>query len=62
MELSDIDIQKYSAHRTRSVASSKPKTMGTSLKNIIKCAGWKSEKTFAEHCEKQIEEKLDICI
>ena len=62
MELSDIDIQKYSTHRTRSVASSKPKTMGTSLKNIIKCAGWKSEKTFAQHCEKQIEEELGICI
>ena len=36
--------------------------MGTSLKNIIKYAGWKSEKTFAQHCEKQIEEELGICI
>ena len=59
MELSDIDIQKYSTHSTRSAASTTAKSMGTSLKNI-KCAGWKSEKTFAQHYDKQIEEELDI--
>ena len=61
MELSGIDIQTYSTHSTRSAASSKAKSMGTSLKNIIKYAGWKSEKIFAQHYDKQIEEKLDIC-
>ena len=55
MELSGIDIQTYSTHSTRSAASSKAKFMGTSLKNI-KYAGWKSEKTFAQHYDKQIEE------
>ena len=48
MKLSDIDIQKYSTHSTRSAVSTTAKSMGTSLKNI-KCAGWKSEKTFAQH-------------
>ena len=42
-------IQKYSTHSTRSVASSKAKSMEMSLKNILKCAGWKSEKTFTKH-------------
>ena len=49
MELSGVDIQKYSTHFTRSAASSNAKSMGTSLKNIIRCAGWKSEKTFPQH-------------
>ena len=39
MELSGIDIQTHSTHSTRSAASSKAKSMGTSLKNIIKYAG-----------------------
>ena len=34
--------------------------MGISLKRIIKCAGWKSEKTFAQHYDKGIEEELKI--
>ena len=59
MELSGIDIQKYYTHSTRSAASSKVKSMGMSLKNV-KCAGWKSVKTFAQHYDKQIEEELDI--
>ena len=60
MELSGIDVQKYFTHSTSSAASSKAKSMEMSLKNIIKCAGWKSEKTFAHHYDKQIEEELDI--
>ena len=59
IELSGIDIQKYSTHSTRSAASSKAKSMGTLLKNI-KCAGWKSEKIFAQHYDKHIEEELDF--
>ena len=51
MQLSGIDIQKYSTLSTRSAASSKAKSMGTSLKNI-KYAGWKSEKTFAQYYDK----------
>ena len=57
MELSGIDIQKYSTHSTRSAVSSKSKCMGMLLKNIARL---KSEKTFAQHCDKQIEEELDI--
>ena len=60
MELSCIDIQKYSTHSIRSAASSKAKSMGMLLKCIMKCTGWKSEKTFAQHYDKQIEEELDI--
>ena len=39
MELSGIDIKKYSTHSTKSATSSKPKSMGASLKSIIKYAG-----------------------
>ena len=47
MELSAIDIQKYSAHSTRSTAPLKSKFMGMSLKIITQYTGWKSEKTLA---------------
>ena len=47
MESTGIDIQKFSTHSTRSAAPSKTKSMRTSLKNIIECAGLKSEKAFA---------------
>ena len=60
MELSGTDIQKYSTHSTSSAASSKAKSMETSLRNIIKCAGRKSAKIFAQDYDKQIEEELDI--
>ena len=60
MELCGIDIKKYSTHSDRSAASSKTKSMGMSLKHIIKCTGWKSQKTFAQHYDKQIGEELDI--
>ena len=53
MKLSGIDVQKYSTHSARSAASSKAKSMAMSLKNI-KYAGWKSEKTFAQHYDKHI--------
>ena len=57
MELSGIDIQKYSNQFTRSAASSKAKYMGIFLKNIIKCAG----KQIDKHYDEQIEEEPDIC-
>ena len=49
MELSGKKKKKYSTHSTRSAASSKAKSMEMSLKNILKCEGWKSEKTFTKH-------------
>ena len=60
LELSGIDIKKYCTHSTKSATSSKPKSMGTSLKIIIEYAEWKSEKTFAHYYDKKIEEGLDI--
>ena len=60
MELSGIGIQKYSTHSTRSAVSSESKSMRMSLKNIFRCAEWTSEKTFAQHCDKEIEGELDI--
>ena len=60
MELRGIDIKKGFTHSARSAASSKEKSVETSLKNIIKCAGRTSEKTFAQYYNKQIKEELDI--
>ena len=59
MELSGIDIQKYSTHSTRSAATSKAKSVAMLLKTLQN-VGWKSEKTFAQHYNKQIEGELDI--
>ena len=57
MKLSGIAIQKYFTHSTRSAASSEANSLGVLLKNI-KFARWKSDKTLAQHYEKQTEEKL----
>ena len=54
MELIRIDIQTYFTHSTRSAALSKAKSTRMLLKNIIKYAGWKSEKTLARHYDKPV--------
>ena len=63
MRLSGIDVQKNYTHSTRSVVSSKAKSIVfivMLLKNIIKCVGWKSEKRLFQHYDKQVEKVLDI--
>lgn len=55
MSLSGIDISKYKSHRIRGVAASKASSCGLPIKDIMKVAGWVSDKTFAEFYNKPVE-------
>ena len=54
---SGISIHSYTSHSFRAAASSYAKFRGSSLSPTIQSAGWKSERTFAEFYEKQVEEE-----
>lgn len=43
-----IDINKFSAHSTRSASVSAAKTMNISVKTILDTAGWASSEAFAK--------------
>ena len=55
-----ISIHSYTSHSSRAAASSYAKSHGVSLSTIIQSAGWKSERTFAQFYEKQIEEEVEF--
>ena len=57
---SGISIHSYTSHSSKAAASSYAKSCGASLSTIIKSAGWKSESTFAQFYEKQIEEEVEF--
>ena len=59
MKNSGIDVDKYKTHSARGAVTSKAKQSGIPLQEILKVAGWASDKTFAQfydkplHCETQ---------
>ena len=56
-----VDMSKYSTHSCRSAASSsKANSSCVPLKTILDSAGWASEKTFARHYNKPIDEEAFI--
>lgn len=55
LSLSGIDISKYKSHSIRGVAASKAISCGLPIKDIMKVAGWASDKTFAEFYNKPVE-------
>ena len=57
---SGISIHSYTSHLSRAAASSYAKSCGASLSTIIQSAGWKSERTFAQFYEKQIQEEVEF--
>ena len=57
---SSINIRSYTSHSSRAAASSYAKSHGASLSTIIQSAGSKSERTFAQFYEKQIEEEVEF--
>ena len=57
---SGISIHSYSSHSSRAAASSYAKTRRATLSTIIQSAGWKSEWTFDQFYEKQIEEEVEF--
>ena len=54
---SGISIHGYTSHSSRAAASSYAKFRGAPLSTTIQSAGWKSERTFAQFYDKQIEEE-----
>ena len=57
---SGISIHSYTSYSSRPAASSYAKFRGASLSTIIQSAGWKSDKTFAQLYDKQIEEEVEF--
>ena len=55
---SDIDVNKYSTHSCRSVASSKAKRCGVPLATILDSVYWASKRTFASFYDKEIEKDI----
>ena len=55
-----IDTNRYGAHSTRGAAASGAKALGISVKAILKHAGWKTERAFAKHYNKNIEKSDNV--
>ena len=49
LHLSGIDVTVFTAHSTRSSSTSKVESLGLSLKDIQKAAGWSNGSTFRKH-------------
>ena len=47
--LAGIDTKIFSAHSTRAASTSAMKACGLPINDIMKTAGWSSERTFAKH-------------
>ena len=60
IKASGISIHSYTSHSSRAATSSYAKTRGASLSTMIQSAGWKSERTFTQFYEKQIEEEVEF--
>lgn len=57
LQLSGVDIKRYTSHSCRSAASSNLKTK-IDVKKILDSAGWSCESTFARFYDKQIETSI----
>ena len=55
LEKAGFDLDRFSAHSTRSASTSKAKAKGVSLGTILKPAGWKGSSTFAKFFHKRVE-------
>ena len=58
----DVNVFVFSAHSTRSTASSKASDKGLNLVEISKAAGWSNAKTFALFYKKTISENFGEAI
>ena len=60
MSKAGIDVNKFKTHSARCATTSKAKQSGLPLAEILKVAGWSSERTFAQYYEKPIENCEDF--
>ena len=54
LKLSGVDTSVFSGHSTRSASSSKAKSCGVPVKEILKRGHWSSESTFTKYYYKDI--------
>ena len=54
MSLSGIDMNKFNSHSVRGASTSKAKSCGVSVHDILSVAGWSGERTFATYYSKPI--------
>ena len=59
LELSGIDVKKYSAHSSRAASTSLCKSKGLALAEIMKSAGWSNAHTFAAYYDKPLDTDQD---
>ena len=52
LRLAGINTEIFSSHSTRSAAVSKAKSLGLSMAEINRAAGWSNSRTFAHHYNK----------
>ena len=62
LKLSGIDIARFKSHSIHGVAASKAKASGLSILEILKVAGWPSDKTFAEFNNKSIQQPIQTAL
>ena len=55
MQDAGIDVNKYKTHSARGAVTSKARQSGVPLNEIMKVAGWATERTFAQFYEKPLE-------
>ena len=53
--LAGIDTKVFKGHSTRSAATSKPSSLGISVKDILERANWTNESTFQKFYNKKID-------
>ena len=60
MTRAGVDISIYKPHSVRTAAVSKAKSNMVPIDEILKTAGWSSERTFAKFYDKNITKGTDI--
>ena len=60
MQESGIIVNIFDSHSIRLASTSKCKISGLSFKEIAKSAGWSNEKTFAQFCDRPMQEHFMI--
>ena len=58
MKESEINVNIFGSHSTRSASTLKCKISGLLIKEIAKSAGWSNQKTFAQLYDRLIQENF----
>ena len=56
LKIAGIDTNIFTSHSTRAASTSRAKSLGLSLQQICKAAGWTNSGTFGRYYDKPVEE------